>query len=85
MACGVGSVYFAIVAAWIWSERPSAIDIGRHTFSGRLVEIFGPDWARSSGVGLFAGLALIMAFAAGLLESRLLHRGSRARSSRARG
>jgi hypothetical protein len=81
LACAGGAVYFALVAAWVWSEHPSASDVGRHTFSGRLVETFGPDWARFGGVALFVALALLMAVAAGLLSSRLRHRGSKARSS----
>ncbi|HXU33576.1 MAG TPA: hypothetical protein VN851_23660 [Thermoanaerobaculia bacterium] len=79
IACSIGSVSFIAAAAWVWSERPSANDIGRHTFSARLVEIFGPDRARFVGVALFVVLALLMAVATAMFESRLSHPGSRAR------
>jgi hypothetical protein len=50
----------ALLAIYVWDDRPGVSDLGQRSISGWLVSVFGAQWATPAGIALFSGLALFL-------------------------
>ena len=51
----------ALLAYFVWDDRPDASDAGRHSLSSWLVDLFGVHWARPAGTAIFSVLTIFFA------------------------
>ena len=58
LLCAVFASVFG--ALYVWQDWPGASDAGNPTLSGWLVDTFGRQSARSMGIAIFSGLALLL-------------------------